>query len=90
MNDELVEKGVHGTLSLGEEGMHLDIPVIPNIVNKEEKMSRPDTINGLPRHLVEQVQELLIEFWNKQPPWGDAALEYSTAEKLIHLIKKEK
>lgn len=46
-----------------------------------------DTINGLPRKLVQEVEHLLKEFWVKQPGWGDAAVEGHYAMKIINLVR---
>jgi hypothetical protein len=33
-----------------------------------------------------QVKELLVDFWHRQPEWGDAALESYYAEKIVKLV----
>ena len=47
-----------------------------------------DTINGLPRKLVNEVTKLLKEFYHLQPGWGNAAVEGLYAEKIIHAVRK--
>jgi hypothetical protein len=54
------------------------------IINVTPKV---DTINGLPRVLLDEVIEILKQFWHKQPDWGDAAVEFNYAEKIIHAVQ---
>jgi len=58
-----------------------------NVSNVRKTPYISDTINGLPRKLYNEVTELLIEFWHKQPGWGDAAVEGLYAEKIIHAVR---
>jgi hypothetical protein len=44
------------------------------------------SIERLGRNLLANVEALLKEFATKQPGWGDAAVEFSYAEKIIHII----
>jgi len=48
-----------------------------------------ETINGLPRKLVNEVRDLLDQFWRKQPGWGDASVEYYYAEQIIRACWKD-
>ena len=57
--------------------------IMPNI----DVSNIDNTLNGIPRKLLQEVEELLKEFWHAQPGWGDAAVEGYYAEKIINLIK---
>jgi len=56
---------------------------------KDETFIPSETINGLPRKLVNEVRDLLDQFWRKQPRWGDASVEYYYAEQIIRACWKD-